>query len=766
MKLIAPQLSIKVPIPASLRAHIIGRGGATIQTIMKKSGARIQVPKQEGPVEVEDDSTLIDVVVEGDATSCRVARAEINKIVDERTSTVNLRLKDVPPEFFPFLAGPRNSRLDTLHEGRDAKVHIPHYYQWNEQAPALPRAGQPATFAPHPQHTIGISGDRLHAQELQAELERQVAQLQRQLSLAQTPIERGRHQFIAGNRGQALHDFFEETGCALILPPPGDDSEELTIVGPPDKIDNAMNKVMDLAASMAMASVDIARQHAQDQAHARALTRYLQQRQVVQQLEQAHNASIALPDRSQGNGPTAWEIFAKEGKDTMRARADILNLISGHPPSRLRHVDVDPFYHQHLRQNYARQLRSSSGVHLLFPTAEELDHSPQVVLVYEAPGSPSDYELPRQKPSASEAQEFAKALQQAERELLGLINGQEAIKSREFDANPRYHDKVRRFVDREQAGLPSEQFPVQLMFGPSSAASQQKPRGAPAVRGPGSAVDELHAKILAFLEQEEQDEKERSHTTSFDFPAKFANFLIGKRGENINRLREEFDVDIQVSDGKVELKGPPAKCNACKASILKSAAKWEDETTHVLKIKQQYHRDLIGAKGSQVNRLQDRYSVHINFPRSQQANDDDAASVAGSVRNARQQNPDEVIIKGPRKGADEAREELLSLLQYTIDNSNTATISVAQEQIPRLIGQGGREMEALRLSTGCQIDVPRAEDVGPNGRAEIKLRGAKKQVEEARKMLEEKVKVFDDTITRTVDIEKKHHKALIGTGGK
>ncbi|MBE7182353.1 MAG: hypothetical protein INR71_14315, partial [Terriglobus roseus] len=341
-----------------------------------------------------------------------------------------------------------------------------------------------------------------------------------------------------------------------------------------------------------------------------------------------------------------------------------------------------------------------------------------------------------------------------------------------MQANPKFHDKVRRYVDREQASLPPEQFPVQLLFGPPGPGAQQPKRGSSefSVRGPGSAVDELTAKILAFIEQEEQDEKERGYTTSFDFPTKFANFLIGKRGENINKLREEFDVDIQVGDGKVELKGPKAKCDACKSSIMKSAIKWQDETTHVLKIKQQYHRDLIGAKGSQVNRLQDRYNVHINFPRSQQANDDgnDAATDSGSVRNARHQNPDEVVIKGPRKGADEAREELLNLLQYTIDNSHLATVSVAQEQIPRLIGQGGREMDSLRMSTGCQIDVPSARDASaaPNGRAEIKLKGSKKSVEEAKRLLEEKVKIFDDTITKTVDVDKKHHKALIGSGGK
>ena len=249
------------------------------------------------------------------------------------------------------------------------------------------------------------------------------------------------------------------------------------------------------------------------------------------------------------------------------------------------------------------------------------------------------------------------------------------------------------------------------------------------------------------------------------FPQKFANFLIGKRGENIRKLREEFDVEIQVNDGKVELRGPQAKANAAKAHILALAKKLEDEATHVLKIKSQYHRDLIGAKGSQVNRLQDRYNVRINFPRNA-SNDDDAGTEGGaSQRNYRSQGADEVIIRGPRRGADEAREELLNLLQWTIDNSYTDSVSVAQSQVPSLIGAGGREMENLRAMTGCQIDVPGARETDASGRAEIKLKGTKKQVEEAKKLLQERAKVFDNTVVETIDVDKKHHRTLIGGSG-
>ena len=294
-------------------------------------------------------------------------------------------------------------------------------------------------------------------------------------------------------------------------------------------------------------------------------------------------------------------------------------------------------------------------------------------------------------------------------------------------------------------------------------------------RGPADAVEDYEQKILAFIEEQIRDEAERGYITSCDFPQRFANFLIGKRGENINRLRDEFDVEIQVNDGKVDIKGPKAKADAARTHILSMAKNLEDETTHVLKISPQFHRDLIGGKGSQVLRLQERYNVHINFPRSSASSNDnqsvadDASEVGrGPRRRNFNQASDEVIIKGPRRGADEAREELLNLYQYIQNNSHTTTISVAQAQVPSLIGQGGRELDNMRLSTGAQIDMPGSRDSAgsPDSRVEVKIKGTKEQVQAAKKMLEAKVKIFDSSISRTLEIDKQLHGAIIGGGGR
>lgn len=329
----------------------------------------------------------------------------------------------------------------------------------------------------------------------------------------------------------------------------------------------------------------------------------------------------------------------------------------------------------------------------------------------------------------------------------------------------RYYDKVRKYVRREQQDLPPNEVPVQVELG-SSVDDQEC-----FLRGAANAVEALAERVNAFIEAEKQDEVERGHITTFEFPQKHANYLIGKRGENINKYREEFDVDIQVKDGKVDITGPTAKALAAKAKILALNKKLEDEATHVVKMAPKYHSAVIGAKGSQVNRLQDRYNVRIQFPRSVHAAGDDKsvaddASEAGGHRSRRpNQGPDEVVVRGPSKGAGAARDELLSLLQWTIDNSHSSSVSVAQRQLPSLIGQGGQEMESIRLATGAQIEVPGRDAVDSAGRVQIQIKGNKKQVDDAKNVLEQKAKVFDDTITRSITVDSKFHKSLIGSGG-
>lgn len=434
-KEVGSKQQVKVPIPVSVRPHVIGRQGAVIQGISKRTGARVQIPKFEESTAAamdDDDSQTIDVSIEGDAVAAEMARQEIENIIRERTSTVNMRLRDVPPELFPFIAGPHNAGITMLEDGRPVRVHVPQYHTWSDQPPPLPpSAGMLPQFMPSANHHIRISGDREAAQDVKAEIERQVEDLRRRITLSQVPIDRNRHQFILENE-DSLHDLLQETGCAIIMPPSSDDTEVLTVTGPPDRIDAGLERVMDLASTMQSSRIDVTRQHPHapmgSQAHARALARYLRQRQAVAQLERQHNARIVLPSDEQGSPD--WELYFKDGKDGIRARQDIMNLISAHPPQRIRHVQMDPFFHQHVHRHGGPRLRDEYGVCLVNP--DQIEPSPHLILVYEGPSSDeAPYQVPNQKPSAEEIAQFERNLQQAQEYLLSLIAGQQDIGSTE-----------------------------------------------------------------------------------------------------------------------------------------------------------------------------------------------------------------------------------------------------------------------------------------------------------------------------------------------
>lgn len=728
----------------------------------------MQVPRAEengAPLEDDDDDT-IDVLIEGDAVAAEMARREIEAIVKERGSNMNLRLKTIPPEFFPFIAGAHDAQLRQIEERTKAQVHVPRYDTWSTQPPPQEANPGQVQFVPCADKHIVISGDRAAAQEARAEIERLAADLQRKLTLRQLAINRGQHQFILGNEADALHQFLAQTGCGIVLPPANDESELLTITGPIDQIEAGINHAMDLATSMQMASIDLSRQHpnapAGPNAHARALTQYLRRREIIKQLESAYDARIALPPSV--DGPVTWEVYSRDGKNTIRARSDIMNLVQAHPPSRLRHVPVDPYFHPYLRSRGASKLQDDYGVHVLVP--DEVDSS-DVVLVYEGPSSSaSNFEVPRQRPSPAEIAAFEKSLQEAQEYLLSTLGDQQDIVAKTVSVPAKYQEKTRKFIIREQESKDKVSIPVRALVGDAKGGKCEV-----ALRGPSGLVMDLAAKLDVFVAEQEKDDLERGYTVSFDFPQKYANFLIGKRGENINKLREEFDVDIKVENGKVEVKGPKAKADAARMRIINQGKKWEDETTHILKIPAQYHRELIGQRGNQVNRLQDRYNVRVQFPRATATADDqsvgESGSDAGAVRSGRpQQAVDEVLIKGPSKGADQARDEIMSLLQWVIDHSHSATISVAQNQVASLIGQRGREMDKLRADTGAQIDVPSANDSpDASGRVQIRVKGTKQQVAEAKKVLQQRASEFDATVSKTIDVDKKHHKALIGGGG-
>lgn len=765
---------VKLEIPSTVSAQIIGKAGANIKKLESQFNVRIRIERDARPTSNPEEVKTDVVEIRGNAAQVRQVYEQIMNQVKSLQPKVDLPVRGIPPEFYPFIAGLHADRLQQMERDRDLRINVPQYHTWQQQPPPRPvEEGQPPIFVPHGDHHIVVSGEQAAALEARALLEQLAEELQKELLLEELAAEQILHPYIVGDRGMDPLKFLEETGCAVILPPPHHETEDIHIIGPREKLDAGRNLAEELMSRKHNRAVDM-HKHFNDapqgpERHSRALAQYLQQKAIEREFMKSHGAEIVFPPSSSSS--PSWTIISNDPQKALSARNELSKITQAYPSARIQLVEVDPFFHPHLEQMHSSNLKENLGVHMIVPD----DGSDPVVLVYEGPSQEETFAIPRTKPSKADIASFEKALQEAQALLLSNIPHQ-GISVQDIHVPKKFHDKVKKFVKNEPRPTPPEAFPVQVDFGSSRAGPRQPngdSRGSPServyLRGPSEAdIAALRQNIEEFLREAEQDEKERGFTLSFPFPAQFNKNLIGKQGANIKALRDKHDVEIDTREnGQITIQGPQKKAEACKAEIQRLAKQWEDEVNFTIKIDPKFHGMLVGRSGENLQKIQSKVdnAVRIDFPKVSRLGDE--ASAGDNISEAggnKAQSSDEIRIRGPRAKAEKVRDELLSLHQYLVDNSHVATVSVAQGQIASLIGKRGQEMEKLRAETGAQIDIPKA--AGSVDRVTIQIKGTKQQVEKAKQELEKRSKAFDDIITRTLNIDRKHHRSLIGAGGE
>lgn len=419
-------------IPQSARAHIIGKQGSTIKAIQEKSGARIQLPKVEDAA-ADDEDGVIDVIVEGNALSAATAREAINKIVGERSANVTTKLKSIPAEFYPFIAGPSNSLANSLETEHGVQIRVPPHQPWSHPIPKTPEGGQRPIFAPSVNDNhIQLAGDRLAIQAARAAIEHRVQELQNQLQIEQADINKGRHQFIIGDRGIPMEQFFADTNCVIILPNE-EGVDTVTVIGQPDDVNRGLDRAIDLAMAPQVASFNASRfhRHAAGGApvYSRDMSRYLRRRKEIERLEQLYNVHINTPFAEGIDSP--WELYARDGKNSVKAQKEMTSIINSHPPSRFASLPVDPFFHSYLRSDITPKVRQEYGVYTIVPDAAEGDLP--VLLVYEGPSSLEGYHVPQSVPAPPELQSFQKGLVDARKHILDLLSRQEQLASNSLE---------------------------------------------------------------------------------------------------------------------------------------------------------------------------------------------------------------------------------------------------------------------------------------------------------------------------------------------
>jgi hypothetical protein len=161
------------------------------------------------------------------------------------------------------------------------------------------------------------------------------------------------------------------------------------------------------------------------------------------------------------------------------------------------------------------------------------------------------------------------------------------------------------------------------------------------IRGKAENVEEAKA----FLEEV----LGRNFILTISVDQKYHKDIIGQRGANVNKLRKEHDVKIELTQKSddIAIIGAEENCNACAATIKASVAEMDSFVTKEAEIHASVHGKIIGARGANIRELQGKYKVKIDFPR--------------------ERTSEVISVTGPEDGVDDCIDELYQIQEENED---------------------------------------------------------------------------------------------------
>merc|ERR1712110_1005303 len=242
---------------------------------------------------------------------------------------------------------------------------------------------------------------------------------------------------------------------------------------------------------------------------------------------------------------------------------------------------------------------------------------------------------------------------------------------------------------------------------------------------------------------------------------KYHKHFVARRGDVLRKIGDEFGGVVVsfprngVDSDKVSLKGAKNCIAGAIERINEIVKNLEDMVTIDCEIKQSYHRTVMGAKGSKVQKITTDFNVQIKFPDKAIENGDGAVNGDNSCNI--------IKITGKTENCAKASQALLELVPIT------AEVSVPFEFHRFIIGQKGNGVREMMNRFDVNIRVP-PQDAQSDI---ICISGVPTNVEAAKEGLAEKVaeleKEKEDKAQKSfevkVEVNPDYHPKIIGRGG-
>lgn len=776
--------TITVDVPLSTLGSIIGPKGSTLKTITDATGVKIDIPRRDTlpsvPARVSSDDgaesddeepedPVVSISLNGPTPALADAKSRILALIQDKVSQTSIKIKDIPSDFYPFISGPKGSKAkeleSTLGEGK-VQIHIPPPSVWRaleKQADAAELSGdaEEDTTDRKRDLSIRVKGDREIVAKVIDEIRRQYEDVRDNSSTLNISIPKRQHRFLVG---ASADEILEKHQCIVDLPPVEDSSDNCTIRGPKEGLVQALSMVMEKANAISVETVDLVAQHrsatADPLAHAKAILRYLLRTSTLRQIADSVSGVKVYPPFQaavDAAGTVVIEIVGEDKKQVLQAKEDVLAAVKAITPAHIKAVEIDFAVHRFLigkKGAKINQFESQHNVRAVFPPPSE--ESSIVFLVLTG----DDSALPKDK-KQRDAQ-LSGSLTKAAAAISDLAKEAADVKTETIDVDQKWHRHVIGPGGSVLRALLGEDQLATVTVGNKDAQAAQD---VIVVRGPSTEVDRVVPAIKQIVEDAKNDDLVNGFTQTFNVEKRHVPHLVGSSGSAINKLRESLSVRINFDDdesaNKKSAKNALVSCKIigrkeaveeAKKRLLAQVERLDDETTEILNIKRALHAALIGSSGKYAIRLEEKYAVKITFPRDGKDGEDSKSSL----------KPDEVQVRGGKKGVAAAKAELLEAAEFEKESNQSSSFTVPTSAVAKILGKGGNTINSIKDETGAQIDVDKTSEAETT----ITVKGDKKAIAAAKSTIQSIASEVADRADDSLTIEPKYHRALIGPGGQ
>lgn len=219
------------------------------------------------------------------------------------------------------------------------------------------------------------------------------------------------------------------------------------------------------------------------------------------------------------------------------------------------------------------------------------------------------------------------------------------------------------------------------------------------LKGPREEIEKAKKELLKLA----KEKNEISY--SEDVPAKleYHRFLVGKKGNNVNTLREQYNVRIifpsNTKDNNnnknvsaspqcqdlITIIGAEKNVKAVRVEIEKTLKNLEEQVTDEVNVDQKWHKNFTAKRAKLINKISDdNCNVKISFPKSES---------------------NVVVLKGPKDAIENAKKQILDIV-YELENHVSIELPVMQKYHVSLIGKKGINSSQISEQFKVELQFP------------------------------------------------------------